>query len=788
MSLSQHTERFVGRLLRWRWPLLGLGLVLAAVAWHQSGRLEFDRSVENMFATDDPLLGPYRLEKRVFGGNEVVLVAYVDPDLMTTAGMGRLEGLADELAALRGVDSVLSLGRGPLGDQIIAGHPLAESLLKLYEGYTVGADRQTTAIVCVLAPTRAPRGETLDAIRAILGRHAPDGVVVGVPVMVVDGFRYLERDGWLLGIVSVLLLVMVIVACFRSLRWVLIPLAVTQWTLLATKAVLAASRLHLTLVSSMLGANITIIGVATTVHIIVRYRELRDEGLEVEPALQRAITELAGPIFWACATDTIGFGSLLLSRVGPVHDFGLMMVIGSALVILSMLLLIPGLALAGRSHSDPRRAWGEHHLDASLRSISSSLVRRPRTWAAASALVTVAAALGYTRLQVETDFISNFRSDSPLVHSYEFVESRLGGAGVWDCLAPFTGPLDWAQIERIRRLETRLREEVRVRDAQGRDVPGLTKVMSIVDALDAATLGQLDRLPMASLREQVIAAGLAQVEARYPAMFHSLVAADPDRPGTRYVRIMLRSLERQPADAKRSAIDQARAIAQQEFPGADVTGFFVLLTRLIDSTTRDQWLTFAASTGGIFLMMVVAFRSIPLALIALVPNALPIFVATGLWGWLNLKVNMGAAMIAAVSMGLSVDSSVHYITVYLARRRAGDDFRAALDAAHQTVGRAMVFSTLALVVGFSALSLSEFVPTIYFGVLVGITMLGGLAGNLVVLPLLLTLLEGWEAVRGSSQPQRCVPLTPAGTISQAPTGAAVINRGREPADPDATNP
>lgn len=745
------TQRFVGLLLRWRWPLLVVGIAWAAASWHFAQRLEFDRSVENMFATDDPLLGPYRLEKRVFGANEVVLVAYVDPELMTSTGIQRLEDLADELAALPGVDSVLSLGRGPLGRQIVTGHPLAESLLQLYEGYIIGADRQTTAIVCVLAPARAPRGDTLDAIRAILNKRVPDAVVVGVPVMVVDGFRYLERDGWLLGIVSVLLLVMVIVACFRSLRWVLIPLAVTQWTLLATKAALALSQLRLSLVSSMLGANITIIGVATTVHIIVRYRELRDEGLAVEPALERAVTELAGPIFWACATDTIGFGSLLLSRVGPVHDFGLMMVIGSGLVILSMLLLIPGLALAGRRHGDPRRAWGEHHLDASLRGISTSLVRRPRTWAVASVLVTLVAALGYTRLEVETDFIGNFRSDSPLVRSYEFVESRLGGAGVWNCIVPIRGPLDSAQLEHLRRLETRLRSEIRVPDAQGHEVPGLTKVMSIVDALDAATLGQLERVPEA-LRDPMIATGLAQVEARYPAMFRSLVAAAPDRPDEQFVRIMLRSLERQPADSKRAVIDQARSIAQQEFTGADVTGFFVLLTRLIDSTTRDQWLTFAASTGGIFLMMVVAFRSVPLALIALVPNALPIFVATGLWGWLGLKVNMGAAMIAAVSMGLSVDSSVHYITVYLERRRAGDDFRTALDAAHQTVGRAMFFSTMALVVGFSALSLSEFVPTIYFGVLVGITMLGGLAGNLVVLPLLLTLLAGREAQAAAADP------------------------------------
>jgi predicted RND superfamily exporter protein len=719
-------------------------MALAAVAGLASRHLQFDRSVENMFASDDPLLKPYRMQKRAFGANEIVLVAYVDQDLMTAAGMQRLEDLCGQLSALPGIDTVLSMGRGPLGANIISKNPLARSLLKLYEGYTVGADRETTAVVCVLAPTRVSRGQTIDAIRRILAAEAPGGVVVGVPVMVVDGFRYLERDGLLLGIVSVLLLIMVIVFCFRSLRWVLIPLAVTQWTLICTKAALVASQLPLTLVSSMLGANITIIGVATTVHIIVRYRELRDEGLAAEDALRRATTELAAPIFWACATDTIGFGSLLLSHVGPVHDFGLMMVIGSTLVIAGLLLLVPGLALAGRRRGDPRRAWGEHHLDASLRRISTSLALRPKAWAWGSALVCSVAALGYTRLEVETDFMSNFRSDSPLVHSYRFVESRLGGAGVWDCLVPITGPLNGEQMERLRHLEARLRDEVRVRDGQGRDAPGLTKVMSIVDALDAATLGRLKHVPIAALRDRVIAAALSQVESDLPTMFRSLVAVDPDQPDKRYVRVMLRSLERQPADQKRAVIEKVRAIAREEFPGADVTGFFVLLTSLIDSTTRDQWLTFAASTGGIFLMMVVAFRSVPLALVALVPNALPIFVATGLWGWLGLKINMGAAMIAAVSMGLSVDSSVHYITVFLHRRKAGDDFRTALDAAHQTVGRAMVFSTLALVVGFSALCLSEFVPTIYFGALVGLTMLGGLAGNLVVLPLLLTLVNRRE--------------------------------------------
>ena len=172
-----------------------------------------------------------------------------------------------------------------------------------------------------------------------------------------------------------------------------------------------------------------------------------------------------------------------------------------------------------------------------------------------------------------------------------------------------------------------------------------------------------------------------------------------------------------------------------------MTGFFVLLTNLVDSMLRDQWLTFSIALGGIFLMMLVSLLNFKLALVSMLPNALPIMVVMGLMGWLGLKINMGAAMIAAVSLGLSVDSSLHYLLSYKKARRAGQSRFAALQEVQQTVGRALVFATLALIIGFSSLCFSEFVPTIYFGALVSLAMLGGLLGNLVLLPLLLRLVE-----------------------------------------------
>jgi len=201
------------------------------------------------------------------------------------------------------------------------------------------------------------------------------------------------------------------------------------------------------------------------------------------------------------------------------------------------------------------------------------------------------------------------------------------------------------------------------------------------------------------------------------------------------------------AEARQRIIEQVKRIVHEEFPqetndhgrAAEVTGFFVLLTYLIDSLLADQWLAFAVACAGIGLMMLIAFRNPLYALVALVPNVLPIVIVTGLLGWSGLKINMGAAMIAAVSMGLSIDSSIHYITSFQRARREGKNVATSLGTVHQSVGRAMVFSTLALIAGFIVLCFSDFIPTVYFGALVSLTMLGGLAGNLLVLPLLLKL-------------------------------------------------
>lgn len=737
-----------GRLVIWlvdyRWPLMSLALLAVALAWRPAQSLSFDRSVENMFAPEDPILAPYHKLQRTFGGNEVALAVYDDPNLLTPEGMARLQRLTTALKQIDGVGTVFSLTQNPLDKlpAMIATPARREAFMKLCEGYTISEDRKTAAVVCVLKPEREckiERSETVDLMRAAIEELTPGGQLTGEPVMVVDGFRYLEEDGRRLGIASTILLSLTIIFCFRSLRWVIVPMAIVYSTLIFTEGLLVTSGIRLSMVSSMLWAIVAVIGIATVVHVVISFRELRASGHTPRSAMIAAGAMLAAPVFWACMTDTSGFGSLITSRVGPVHDFGIMMSVAAVVSLTFIATLLPGLSLLGHLDADPKHAWGEKQLTLGLHGLSSLLEHRPKLLAFLVVLVTGPPLLGNLFLEVESDFTKNFLPSSPIVHAYNFVETRLGGAGVWDIIIPMPEGSDPDFVDKVRKFEQRLLAEVRVTPAPGEtSPPGLTKVMSVVDALDAM-------FPNSKFNANQLETVLAplKTEENMP-IVRLLHGRDPEDGNRQFLRIMLRSRERQGSEHKEELIAQVTRISNEEFPGSQTTGFFVLLSRLIESMLGDQWLTFILSTSGIFLMMLIAFRSIPIALITLIPNALPIMVVMGLLGWAGLKMNMGAAMIAAVSMGLAVDSSAHYITAFRMFRADGQSVDQAMRSVHQSVGRAVVFSTLALIVGFTALCLSEFVPTIYFGVLVSMTMIGGMAGNLVVLPLLLKMVLAFE--------------------------------------------
>jgi predicted RND superfamily exporter protein len=765
--VSSGSRRLAGWLVRWRLPLALVAAVATIAAVNQARQLGFSQSIETMFDRTDPALPPYHRLARTFGSSEVVLAVYDDAELFTSAGIERLQGIASNLAGVPGVASVMSLADTPLGNRIIQvdSMPMAGRAVSLMEGYVVGADRRTAGIACVLASSEngssdrvASRDLAIDQIRVVMA-EMPQGTVAGEPVMLRDGFAMLRRDGNLLGIAAGLLAGGVILLLFRSLRWVVVPLAVVLMALWGTRGVLAATGVKLTMVSTMLSAMITVVGIATVTHMIVEFRRQREGGREPVAAMQQTLARLLWPVAGAIATDMIGFGSLIASRVGPVHDFGVMTSLGAGLVLVAVVLAVPFLALAGRFDTDPRRVVGEGGLERALDQLVQRIVAKPRAILGMTGLVVAVAVAGMSRLTVETDFTKNFRDDSPIVAAYDVVESKLGGAGVWDVLVPVGDGITGDTLLRLSRFEQRLRE-IEIEGPSGPE-PALTKVLSLVDVIDAVSPIPSGQLGVSSAGRWLLEQAIGGLRSQLPQLAAALIGEDP-QDGSVWLRVMLRARERQPAEAKRAVIEQVRSLAAESFPedssgrAAEVTGFFVLLAQLVERMITDQWYTFGLAAAGIFTMLSLAFRSPLLAALALVPNALPIFLVLGILGWAGQPINMGTAMIAAVSMGLSVDSSIHYVTAFRRRRDAGHSVEAALGVAHQTAGRAIVFSTLALVVGFLALCTSGFMPTVSFGALSCLTLAGGLVGNLVVLPVLLSLVGdpqyGGETDRGADSP------------------------------------
>lgn len=724
--------------IRYRGWLLVVGVVLAIGAAVAGQGLQLDRSIEHMFAEEDPILQPYLELQETFGEHEIVMAVYSDEQLPSEAGMARVRELAEAMRGVPGVVAVVTL-LDPPGAADFANETRGAQLREVFSGYTHNSSLDAAGVVCLLERPSAgsvSRGETLRQMRALVGEYR-DGTLVGEPVLVDEAFELLEVDGRRLNTWCTVLLMLTIFACFRSLRWLVLPLVVVQMTLALTRGTLVWLDLQLSMVSSMLSAIVTVVGVAAVVHVIVRFRNAQSQGRGAVGALLQAGQILMAPIFFACLTDAAGFAALMTSSVGPVQDFGLMMAIGSMMVLVSIFVAVPAIVLFANYPKKNLLPSDEGRLQRMLAGVLAWSTRRSRMLLGLLVLLTVVATVGSTKLVRETDFTRNFREDSPLVSGYQFVEQRFGGAGVWDIMVPAPQRLDKKFLVSLLEFEQRLQEEV----------PQLTKAISLADVVDAG-VGGLGEIRLGA--RLAIRGSISLMGSRMPEFVDAIYfRGAEDR--SAHLRIMLRSPERLSAEEKTAMIAQVKQVAEEVFPGSEVTGYYVLLTKLIDSLLRDQWTTFSVAAVVILLVMAIAFRSFRLALATLVPNALPILLLFGAMGWLGVRVNMGAAMIAAVSLGLSVDGSIHYVMSYQRERRRGASLEEALQLVQATVGRAAVLATLALVVGFATLCYSDFVPTIYFGVLVSLSMIGGLVGNLAVLPVLIRVVEKWGVASGEAR-------------------------------------
>ncbi|QDV66732.1 MMPL family protein [Rosistilla carotiformis] len=750
-----------------RYLLLAIAVAVFALAWSIDQRLQFDRRIERMFPEADPAAQAYQQLKETFGGNEVAMLTYPNADLFDRGGAGlKLQReLTQRIEALPGVASVLSLAKvdtaltkmrpaalffaADSAPQILADDQLATAFRELFAGYTHSDDGDYAALVVMLDPQRTTvDGQDtavagLREIAATLPAEHQPASLVGEPVLVSEGFSMVQADGRRLGFVTLSLLSVAMFVMFRSLRWVFVQVVVICWSVVCTRALVALVGLQLTLVSSMLTAVVTVIAVASIIHLAVADRNARLRGRSGREATVLGLRGVLRPIAWACLTDAVGFAALSVSDVGPIRDFGWMMAIGALVVLVAIVLFVPGLASIGPAGGGSRPRQTNRRVRHAMYAGYHWLTLHRRIAIAAIVLLAIGISLGLGRLTIETNFIRNFRADHPLAIDYRIVESDLGGAGVWDVLLPAPDLLSSEYLASVRELEDRLRAIGDQPDTR------LSKVFSIADADAAASSSPLLAIAPPSLR-------IAGMRASMPYFIDALVAGPSTDGKPAMLRMMIRSSEQVPAETKQQLIasvrqtvgehtasDRWKALFEEERPAVEpqVTGYYVLLTGLVSGLVADQWICFGVASLGVFGMLWIVARSLKLAVCGMLPNMLPILGVLALLGYWGTPVNLGTAMIAAVSIGISIDGSIHFLCAYR-RHRIGHGVQRSIASVYQTVGIAVILATLSLTIGFSTLATSPFIPTATFGVLVSITLVVSSIANLTLLPFMIRIVDG----------------------------------------------
>jgi hypothetical protein len=566
-----------------------------------------------------------------------------------------------------------------------------------------------------------------------------------------------------IGVVAVLALLLII--AFRQPRWVILPLLTALATGVVTTGFLALAGWRVTVVSSNYLALLLIFVLSLTIHLIVRYRELHRQHADADQRflVRETVRSKFIPCFYMVVTTMVAFGSLVVSGVRPVIDFGWIMAISLTAALVLTFTLFPA-ALVLLKPGTPAR---QRDLTAAVTALFPPLIERHGNLVLLTTIVAVVFGVaGLSRLTVENRFIDHFHKSTEIYQGMYLMDRKLGGTTPLDVI--IDAPTQVFEKERAS-INREVYDEPWADEPWGdtdfQAEPGITgtsywfnvfridKVSAIHNYLDglhetgkvlslSSTMEVLKQINGGELPDNF---SLSLIYKRLPEEIKERLIAPYLSPDGDQLRFAVRVYESD-VDLQRNVLlknMRSQLTGQLGLLDSQVhlSGMLVLYNNMLQSLFRSQILTLGAVFVAIFFMFVVLFRSVKLALIALVPNLVAVPLVLGLMGGLGIPLDFMTITIAAISIGIGVDDTIHYVHRFGNELTADWDYQAAVRRSHGSIGRAMYYTTVTITIGFSILVLSDFVPTIYFGILTAFAMFIALAANFTVLPLLLERLK-----------------------------------------------
>jgi len=762
---------------------------------YYSKDFRLDASSETLLIEGDPDLKYLQEISKRYSSKEFLILTYTpDEGMVSDVSVNNLLSLKYKIQSLDWVHSVITLLDIPLLNSSDA--PLQERLenfktLKdegvdkdrgfneilsspVFRNFVISEDGKTSGIIVNIKNKNKPKNfenkskveieiykdqikkqnhQNILEIRDVIKSYEDIGRIYlgGIPMIADDMMTFIKSDIIVFGIGVFLFIIATLWFVFRKLIWIVVPISSCFFSVIIMMGILGLLGWKVTVISSNFIALMLILTMAMNIHMSTRFLQLKENypNKNILELIILTTNKMFWPILYTVLTTVIAFLSLIFSEIKPIIDFGWMMTLGLITSFFITFTLLPTLI-----NFVPIE-------NISVKKDKSSLVtlffakislNNHKIIFILTGFVIISSLVGISRLEVENSFINYFSKKTEIYKGMKLIDEKLGGTTPLEVILKFPkkekttldtedefenwGEEDKESDEKYWFTKDKIDRISSVHNYLD-NLPQVGKVLSFSSIIDVATLLNNNK-PLGTLEMGVL-------YSKIPETIKSEIIDPYISIKDNEARINLRIIDSQEDLRRNDLIKKINydlkneiGLKEEEFK---LAGVLILFNNLLQSLFKSQILTLGLVMVGIFMMFLILFKNVKLSLIGVVPNFIAAFFILGIIGLLGIPLDMMTITIAAITIGIAVDNSIHYIYRFKEEFNILNDYEETLNVCHSTVGIAILNTSITIVFGFSILVLSKFIPTIYFGVFTGIAMLLAMVSVLTLLPSLILLIK-----------------------------------------------
>jgi len=765
-------------------------IILLVSFGYFSKDFRLDASSETLLIEGDPDLKYLKEITNRYGSKDFLILTYTPNEKMISeSSINNLLSLKYKIQGLDWVHSVVTLLDVPLLDNSDA--PFQERLknfttLKseqvdkergfneilnspVFRNFVISEDGNTSGIIVYIKEDetlkqlqgsnkneievykdslKKKNHENIIQIREVIKTYDNIGKIYlgGIPMIADDMMSFIKSDIIVFGLGVLLFIIVTLWIVFKKLIWIIVPISSCFFSVIIMTGLLGLLGWKVTIISSNFIALMLILTMAMNIHMSTRYLQLKTAfpSLKNSEVIKMTTGKMFWPILYTVLTTVCAFLSLIFSGIKPIIDFGWMMTFGLITSFIITFSLLPSLLGLVSESSVHIKENSESKITSFFEKIS---INNKSFVFIITGFVIILSVVGISKLQVENSFINYFNKDTEIYKGMKLIDEKLGGT------TPLEVILKFPSGKNLKTTEDKEFEDWDVEDQNDEkywftknkvdkiqlvhnyldSLEPVGKVLSFSSIIEVATKLNNNK-PLGSLEMGVLYSKIP--ESIKKEIINPYISIKDNE-----ARISLRIIDSQDGLRRNDLINQINydlenklKLKKDEFK---LAGVLILFNNLLQSLFKSQILTLGVVMIGIFTMFLILFKNIKLSIIGVVPNFIAAFFILGIIGLLGIPLDMMTITIAAITIGIAVDNSIHYIYRFKEEFNKNKNYNKTLRLCHSTVGVAILNTSITIVFGFSILIFSKFIPTIYFGLFTGIAMLLAMISVLTLLPSLI---------------------------------------------------